>query len=84
MKRIVVWLHYPPWLMLVAAALILGSMPMVPEPHLVQKMKMLLAGELVHVVDIFDLFWHGWPALWLLLRLLTLPMVERGESSHEA
>jgi len=83
MKRVIACLHYPPWLMLVAAALILGSMPMVPEPHLVQKMQMLLAGELLKAVDIFDLFWHGWAVLWLILRLLTLPLVGQDESSRE-
>jgi len=74
MKRIVACLHYPPWLMLVAAALLLGSMPMVPEPHLFEKWRMLMDGTLVHTMDIFDLFWHSWPILWLVLRVLTLKM----------
>jgi len=80
MKRVVVWLHYPPWLMLVAAALLLGSMPLVPEPHLFEKWHMLMDGTLVHAMDIFDLFWHSWPILWLILRVLTLKMNKPSEA----
>jgi len=71
MSRIVYWIHYPPWMMLLVAALLLGSMPLVPEPHLFQKIDMLMSGTLVKAVDIFDLIWHSWPTLWLVLRVLT-------------
>jgi len=57
--------------MLIVAAILLGVMPITPEPHLVEKMRMLLNGTLVKPVDMFDLFWHGWPLLWIALRLLT-------------
>ncbi len=65
------WLHCPPMGMLIAAALFLGVMPIVPEPHLVEKLRMLIHGTLVKPIDIFDLFWHSWPLLWIALRLLT-------------
>jgi len=71
MSRIISWLHCPPMVMLIIAALLLGSMPLTPEPHLFEKVRMLLDGTLVKPVDIFDLFWHGWPILWIILRLLT-------------
>jgi len=57
--------------MLIIAAVILGIMPVFPEPHLLQKARMLLDGTLAKPADIFDLFWHGWPILWIALRLLT-------------
>jgi len=57
--------------MLIVAAVLLGMMPVVPEPHLLQKIRMLLDGTLVRPSDIFDLFWHSWPLLWITLRILT-------------
>ena len=49
----------------VLAALTLGLAPFVPEPHLWEKLKMLVAGTLTRPVDIFDLALHAAP--WLLL-----------------
>jgi len=69
--RMLSWLHCPSMTMLIVAAILLGIMPVTPEPHLVEKMRMLLNGTLVKPVDMFDLFWHGWPLLWIALRLLT-------------
>jgi len=57
--------------MLIVAAVLLGIMPVVPEPHLFEKVRMLMIGTLVKPVDIVDLFWHSWPILWIILRLLT-------------
>ena len=51
----------------VLAALTLGLAPFVPEPHVWEKLKMLVAGELARPIDIFDLFLHGAP--WVLLGL---------------
>jgi len=65
------WLHCPSMPMLVIGAILLGVMPVIPEPHLLQKLHMLFNGDLVKPVDIFDLFWHSWPMLWIALRLLT-------------
>ncbi len=61
----------PLWI-LIAAALTLGLAPFVPEPHLWEKLKMLVAGELVRPIDIFDLILHGVP--WLLLALKLVRM----------
>ena len=52
---------------LVIISLFLGFAPFVPEPHIWEKLKMLVAGELVRPIDIFDLLFHGLP--WLLLGL---------------
>ncbi len=71
MKTIISWLHCPSMGMLIIAALLLGSLPVTPEPHLFEKMRMLMDGSLVKPVDMFDLFWHSWPILWIVLRLLT-------------
>ncbi|MBT3345461.1 MAG: RND transporter [Gemmatimonadetes bacterium] len=50
-------------------ALLLGLAPVVPEPHLWEKLKMLLTGELARPLDIFDLFLHGGPTVLLALKL---------------
>ena len=53
--------------LLVIASLTVGLAPFVPEPHVWEKLKMLVAGDLVRPIDIFDLLLHGTP--WVLLAL---------------
>lgn len=50
---------------LVLAALTLGLAPFVPEPHIWEKLRMLVAGQLVRPIDIFDLALHAAP--WIVL-----------------
>ncbi|MGY8826636.1 MAG: RND transporter [Candidatus Latescibacterota bacterium] len=59
-----------PILGLLVAALLLGLAPFQPRPHLLEKLNMLLAGELTRLLDIFDLVFHGAPSLLLIIRLL--------------
>ena len=47
----------------------LGLAPFMPEPHLWEKLKMLVAGNLVKPVDIFDMFFHMAPGLVLLAKI---------------
>lgn len=54
---------------LLFACLILGLAPFVPEPHLVEKIRMLAQGTLKKPIDIFDLFWHSWPFFALAYKL---------------
>ncbi len=49
----------------IIAALLVGLAPFVPEPHVLEKLRMLMAGELAKPIDIFDLVMHGAP--WVLL-----------------
>lgn len=58
------------------AALTLGLMPFVPEPHLFQKLRMVADGTLRRPLDLFDLMLHAAP--WVLLivklaRMVVLP-----------
>ena len=50
-------------------AILLGLAPVVPEPHLLEKLKMLLSGGLTRPLDIFDFILHGGPAVLLALKL---------------
>ena len=59
-----------PYKVLVPLAILLGLAPFLPQPHLVEKIGMLADGSLSKPVDIFDLFWHGWPIVLLGLKLI--------------
>lgn len=58
-----------PLIYAIIIAATLGLSPFVPEPHLVEKLRMLGQGTLTRPLDIFDLFWHAWPWALLLAKL---------------
>lgn len=58
-----------PYVLLLAAAVFMLGAPFVPEPHLVEKARMLAAGTLTRPLDIFDVFWHLLPTILLALKL---------------
>ena len=64
------WLDKIPLGPLFIIAVILGLAPFVPQPHLFEKLGMLVEGTLTRPVDIFDLFMHGTPVVLLVLKLL--------------
>ena len=59
-----------PYLMLIVWAVFMALAPFVPEPHLVEKVNMLIDGTLTKPLDIFDLFWHLLPDILLVLKLV--------------
>ena len=59
-----------PWNIIVIACLTLGLAPFFPEPHIWEKLKMLVAGRLIRPIDIFDLLMHGSPFLLAALKLV--------------
>jgi hypothetical protein len=63
------WIDRLPWAPLVVAAALLGAAPFVPEPHLVEKIRMLFAGMLSRPLDIFDLCFHATPLVLIALKL---------------
>lgn len=66
------WFDRIPLLGLLLLALVLGLAPFRPEPHVVQKLRMLADGALHRPIDVFDLFWHGAPFVLLGLKLLRM------------
>lgn len=58
-----------PYPLLIGLTILMALAPFVPEPHLLEKLRMLLDGSLTKPIDIFDLFWHLLPAAVLLLKL---------------
>lgn len=63
------WIDRQPLTLFLIAALTLGLAPFMPEPHIWEKLKMLVAGDLARPVDIFDLVLHGAPWALLLTKL---------------
>jgi len=55
--------------LLIITVFMLGA-PFVPEPHLVEKMRMLADGTLTRPLDIFDVFWHLLPAVLLAAKIV--------------
>ncbi len=56
--------------LLIPIVLFLGFAPFYPQPHIVEKIRMLLDGTLKKPIDGFDLVWHVWPFLLLAYRIL--------------
>ena len=65
------WIEKIPLLLILPIAVFLALAPFRPEPHLWEKLHMLLDGTLSRPIDIFDLFLHGTPLVILALRLYT-------------
>lgn len=63
------WLDRFPLALLIAIALWLAVAPVVPEPHLIEKLRMLSQGTLTKPLDIFDLVLHSVPLVLLGIRL---------------
>lgn len=64
-----------PWWVLIAAALTLGLAPFVPEPHIVEKLRMLAQGTLRRPIDVFDLVLHAMPFVLLAAKVMRTVMV---------
>ena len=61
-----------PFPITILAALTLGLAPFTPEPHIVEKLRMMFQGALVRPVDWFDLALHAAPFVLLALKLIRL------------
>ena len=63
------WLDRIPILLLAVVVIYMAIAPIQPEPHLVEKIRMLSQGTLSRPIDIFDLLMHATPLVLLVLRL---------------
>ncbi len=63
------WLDRLPWSWLLVLAVWMAIAPITPEPHLVEKLRLLVQGALVRPLDIFDLALHGAPLLLVAIKL---------------
>ncbi len=72
MNNLLKYIDRIPLVTLVIITLVMALAPFVPEPHLLEKSRMLINGELTKGIDIFDLFWHSFLIVILLIRLVRL------------
>ena len=63
------WLDRFPLIWLVLLAAWLAVAPVLPEPHLIEKLRMLWQLTLVKPLDIFDLLMHTTPLVLLVVKL---------------
>lgn len=60
------------------ASLTLGLAPFVPQPHVVEKLRMVAAGGAgMKPIDVFDLALHGAPWVWLVWTLVRMAQPAR-------
>jgi len=64
------WLEKIPLGPLVLLAVFIALLPFRPEPHLWEKLGMLVNGQLIRGVDIFDLLWHSALIILVLVKII--------------
>ena len=79
MNKILKSIDRIPLLPLAIAAIFMALAPFAPEPHLLEKSRMLIHGELVKPIDVFDLFWHSFLLLLLGIRLIRFKSSTNGQ-----
>jgi hypothetical protein len=72
------WIDKIPLSLLILVAAWMAVAPITPEPHLVDKVRLLSQGPLTRPLDIFDLFIHTAPLALLALRVWRLVKVRLG------
>ena len=65
-----------PFSTLLIVGVLLGLAPLQPEPHLVEKLRMLAQGVLTRPIDIFDLFLHATGPLLLLAKIVRMAQLQ--------
>ena len=68
-----------PLLPIALGALLLGTAPLSGQPHLLEKLGMLVHGELVRPIDIFDLVMHGSLPLLLVIKLVRMGLGKKAQ-----
>jgi hypothetical protein len=68
------WIDKLPLKALFVVAVFFALAPLQPEPHLIEKLRMLFEGALTRPIDIFDLFMHGLPTVLLAIRLIRMQL----------
>ena len=62
------WIDRLPWVWVLVIGAWLSVAPVLPEPHLIEKLRMLGKGALNQPLDIFDLALHSAPVLLVLIK----------------
>lgn len=75
------WLDRISLLTLAIITVPLALAPFVPEPHLWEKLKMLVSGQLTQAIDILDLLMHATPVVLVLIKLMRMAWRNKSPSS---
>ena len=67
MHQFIAWVDSLSWTIIIVVCLTWGLAPFAP-PHIVEKLQMLVKGNLVRPIDWIDLLAHGAPWILLLLK----------------
>lgn len=67
------------WPAIILLCLTLGLAPFNP-PHIWEKLRMLFSGRLVRAIDWFDLFFHAFPWILLMLKGIFTLQQTKGQS----
>ena len=59
-----------PWPIIAVLCIAPGLAPFAPEPHIAEKIRMLINGDLKKVIDIFDLIFHSLPFILLFVKII--------------
>ncbi|MBA3027291.1 MAG: RND transporter [Desulfobacteraceae bacterium] len=70
MKSIILFVDQLNWAVVIVLCATLGLAPFSP-PHIVEKLSMLMKGNLVKPLDWFDLFFHGVPWIILIMKIVS-------------
>ena len=57
------------WPILIVACATIGLAPLFPEPHVWEKLRMLVQGNLTRAIDWFDLLMHRTPWVFVMLKI---------------
>lgn len=60
-----------PWSIIIILCLTVGLAPFSPEPHLLEKIRLIFLGQLHSLVDIFDFFFHLSPFVLFIIKTFT-------------
>ena len=71
------WIDNLPWSLVLIAAVLLGLAPFFPQPHLVEKLRMLADHTLKRPIDIFDLLYHALPVIILLIKVARTLIIKK-------
>ena len=71
MKNILLLIDQLNWGIVIVLCATIGLAPFSP-PHILEKLSMLIKGNLVKPLDWFDLFLHGTPWVLLILKILAV------------
>jgi len=66
------FLEKTPVHLLLFFSILMALAPFNPQPHIVEKIIMLKEGTLTRAIDIFDLFFHFVPTIFLIMKLIQL------------